>query len=122
VDWLVEVNVSQKNIITVTAAKTSNLTDCYNVSESATQNFPYKNLRPYCWLGPRDMPKKKVKAFFKILGPELQKIHSYPTKIFNTGENGLTIVQHKITKVISVKGTKQVSKLSATDRGSLITW
>lgn len=36
-------------------------------------------------------------------------------------ETGITIVQHKQTKINGMKGKKQVSKVTSAERGSLMT-
>jgi hypothetical protein len=36
-------------------------------------------------------------------------------------ETGITVVQHKTSKVISLKGKRQVPSLSSAERGALVT-
>jgi hypothetical protein len=36
-------------------------------------------------------------------------------------ETGITVVQHKAVKVISLKGKRQVARLSSAERGALVT-
>lgn len=65
--------------------------------------------------------KEKVAAFFDMLLPELIKVGMNPTKVFNVDETGITVVQSRRAKVISVKGKKQVGTLSSQERGALMT-
>ncbi|CAH2092167.1 unnamed protein product [Euphydryas editha] len=50
---------------------------------------------------------ENVKSFFAILKPELQKINFNPNKIFNVDETGISIVQHKVRKIITAKASGQ---------------
>lgn len=65
--------------------------------------------------------KEHIKTFFTLLKPELEKIHFNPNKIFNVDETGITTVQHKVRKILTVKGKKEVHKLSSAERGALVT-
>lgn len=65
--------------------------------------------------------KEKVDQFNDILEAELPKINFDPTKIYNVDETGVTVVQHKMEKVLSLKGQKQVGGISSAERGALIT-
>lgn len=51
----------------------------------------------------------------------MDKINYDPKILYNCDETGLTIVQHKTTKVISLKGSRQVGSVSLAERCSLIT-
>lgn len=62
-----------------------------------------------------------VSQFFDIFEPALDAIKNNPSRLFNCDETGITVVQHKHTKVIALKGKKQISALQAAERGSLIT-
>jgi hypothetical protein len=62
-----------------------------------------------------------VRKFFEIYGPEFRKINSQPHRLFNVDETGITVVQHKHRKVISLKGNKKVGKLTSDERGYFIT-
>lgn len=64
---------------------------------------------------------EKVDAFFALLKPELASVNFDPHKIFNVDETGVTIVQGTRSKVISIKGKKEVGKLTSAERGALIT-
>ncbi|XP_072400257.1 uncharacterized protein [Diabrotica undecimpunctata] len=65
--------------------------------------------------------KENVDKYFSILKPELEKINFDPSKIFNVYETGISVVQHKATRVVTCKGKKQVHKLSSAERGSTTT-
>lgn len=64
---------------------------------------------------------ENVKRFFEIYEPELLKINSRPHRLYNVDETGVTIVQHKVAKVITLKGKKNVGTLTSAERGHLIT-
>lgn len=61
-----------------------------------------------------------VGEFFKKLTETYQK-HSFPPEcVWNVDETGLTTV-HRPSKVIAVKGIKQVGKMTSAERGELVT-
>nr|CAH7767143.1 unnamed protein product [Callosobruchus chinensis] len=64
---------------------------------------------------------EKVSGFFDLYEPEYNKIQNPSQRVFNVDETGITIVQHKHSKVISLKGKKQISTLTSAERGKLIT-
>lgn len=64
---------------------------------------------------------ENVKTFFELLKPKLQKINFNPNKIFNVDETGITTVQHKVRKILTMKGKREVHKLSSAERGALVT-
>jgi hypothetical protein len=64
---------------------------------------------------------ENVKLFFELYEPELLKIKSNPIRLYNVDETGITIVQHKAVKVLSVRGKKNVANLTSAERGHLIT-
>jgi hypothetical protein len=61
-----------------------------------------------------------VKGFFGILETEFEKYNYTANRIFNVDETGLSAVQSKIPKVISLKGKRQIGLISSADRGSLV--
>jgi hypothetical protein len=75
------------------------------------------------WGKVKDFTKGKVILFFDLLSPELEKVKSDASKVFNVDEMGIIIAQHKFNTVVSIKhkGQKQVSNLTSTERGSLLT-
>ncbi|KAJ4446411.1 hypothetical protein ANN_13107 [Periplaneta americana] len=56
----------------------------------------------------KSFSEENVNIFFNILEPELQKINFNPNRIYNCDETGISIVQHKNTKVIALKGKRSV--------------
>lgn len=62
-----------------------------------------------------------VAKFFDIYEPAMEKIKHQPHRIYNCDETGISIVQHKHTKVIGMKGKRQISALQAAERGCLVT-
>lgn len=69
----------------------------------------------------KNFSKQKVDEFNDILEKELPKIEFDPTKIFKVDETGVTIAQHKMEKVLCLKGQKHVGGISSAERGALIT-
>lgn len=65
--------------------------------------------------------QENVKIFFELYEPELLKIKSNPLRLYNVDETGITIVQHKSVKVVSLKGKRNVANLTSAERGHLIT-
>ncbi|XP_046689171.1 MFS-type transporter clz9-like [Homalodisca vitripennis] len=63
--------------------------------------------------------KISVKKFFDILVEERSK-HNYTAhRIFNVDETGLTTVQSKSSKVLALRGRRQVGSLTSAERGVL---
>lgn len=69
----------------------------------------------------RGFSRENVKQFFDIYEPLLEMINHDPKRLYNCDETGITIVQHKTTKVIALKGKRQVGAVSSAERGSLVT-
>lgn len=69
----------------------------------------------------RGFSRENVKKFFDILKPELELVKFSPTRVFNVDETGVTSVQHKSMRVVSLKGRREVHKLSSAERGRLVT-
>jgi hypothetical protein len=67
-----------------------------------------------------EFTKDKVAKFFNIYEPRLQVINLSPNNLFSYDEMGLTVDQHKVCKIISLKGKQWVS-LSSAERSSLVT-
>jgi len=64
--------------------------------------------------------KANFAKFFDIFVPLLWLINVSPHSLFNYDKMDLTVIQHKVCKVISLKGKQRVS-LSSADRDSLAT-
>lgn len=65
--------------------------------------------------------KSAVDKFFSLLTELMDKYHFPPSCIYNTDETGITTVPCKPSKVISMKGKKQVGALATAERGTLVT-
>jgi hypothetical protein len=65
--------------------------------------------------------QENVYQFFSILEPEMVNIKFFPNRIFNVDEMSITTVQHKSSKVVGLKGKRQVASLSSAERGPLVT-
>jgi len=51
----------------------------------------------------------------------MDTIKHKPARLYNCNETGITIVEHKHTKMLGLKGKRQISSLSSAERGSLVT-
>lgn len=65
--------------------------------------------------------QENVNQFFDVYELEFEKIKRQPHRIYIVDEIGICIVQHKLEKVISVKGKKEFAALTSAERGKLIT-
>lgn len=65
--------------------------------------------------------KQSLKEFHDILEPELVKIKFNPCRVYNVDETGITTVQHKHTRVLALKGKKQIGALTTSERGVSVT-
>lgn len=64
--------------------------------------------------------KVNVGKFFDNLGSLLEKHKFQASEIYNVDETGVTTVQRP-SKIVAVKGTKQVGALTSGERGTLVT-
>lgn len=62
-----------------------------------------------------------VAKYFELLRQEYEKHNFGADRIWNVDETGVTTVPKKRSKVIGLKGKKQVGKLSSAERGTLVT-
>ncbi|KAJ4435306.1 hypothetical protein ANN_17916 [Periplaneta americana] len=69
----------------------------------------------------RGFNQENVIKFFDIYEPLMNIINHSPNRLYNCDETGLTVVQHKVNKVVSLKGKRQVGSVSSAERGSLVT-
>jgi len=53
--------------------------------------------------------------------PAMDTIKHNPARLYNCDKTGITIVQHKHTKILGLKGKRQISSLQSAERGSLVT-
>jgi len=51
----------------------------------------------------------------------MDTIQHNPATLYNCDETGITIVQHKHTKILGLKGKRQISSLQLAERGLLVT-
>ena len=51
----------------------------------------------------------------------MDTIQHIPARLYNCDETGITVVQHKHTKILGLKGKRQISSLQSAERGSLVT-
>jgi len=65
--------------------------------------------------------RPSVMKFFNIL-QNVQQIYNFlPHRFFNADETGLTAVQSKCSKILALKGRRQVGSLTSAGRGVLST-
>jgi len=62
-----------------------------------------------------------VSKFFDLLEGEIDKHKFTPDRIYNVDETGVTTVPNKPSKIISLKGKKQVGTIASAERGQLVT-
>ncbi|KAJ8892837.1 hypothetical protein PR048_005418 [Dryococelus australis] len=102
-------------------AARNNMKHPFSEDKGAASNKWLKNfLRCHPSLSLRK-PQAISAARAKVLNKSLQLVNFSPSKIFHVDETGLTVVQHKCSKVVGLKGMKQVTSLSSAERGALIT-
>lgn len=65
--------------------------------------------------------KVTVNEFFTLLEQVVDKYSPSPNRIYNVDETGVNTVQKNQSKILSLKGQKQVGCLSSAERGQLIT-
>lgn len=69
----------------------------------------------------RGFNKESVSSFFNILEPLKEKFNFPPSRVFNVDETGITTVQGRPSKVVALRGQKQVGTLTSSERGELST-
>ncbi|KAL1446005.1 hypothetical protein WDU94_012268 [Cyamophila willieti] len=62
-----------------------------------------------------------VGNFFDLLEPLVRQYNFRPENIYNVDETGITTVPNKPSKVLALRGKKQVGALSSAERGTLVT-
>jgi hypothetical protein len=62
-----------------------------------------------------------VARFFDIYESELKKVNHPAHRTFNLDETRITTVQQRHSKVVSMRGKKDVESLTSAERGNLIT-
>jgi len=64
---------------------------------------------------------ENVARFFDIYESELRKVNHPVHRTFNADETGTVTVQHRHSKVVSMRGKKEMESLTLAERGNLIT-
>jgi hypothetical protein len=64
---------------------------------------------------------QNVARFFDIYKSELGTVNHPVHGIFNVDETGITTVQNRQSKVVSIRGKKEVASLISADRENLVT-
>jgi len=65
-------------------------------------------------------PASVAQFFFLIYESALYTIQYNPAKLYRCDETGITIVQHKHTKILGLEGKRQISFVQSADRGSFV--
>ena len=68
----------------------------------------------------RGFTPESVAQFFDIYEPAMNTIKHNPARLYNCDKTGISIVQHKHTKILGLKGRRQISSLQSAERGSLV--
>ena len=69
----------------------------------------------------RGLNLESAAQFFLIYDPAMDTIQHNPARLYNCDETGITIVQHKHTKILGLKEKCQISSVQSADQGSLVT-
>jgi len=69
----------------------------------------------------RGFTPESVAQFFEIYKPAVDTIQHNPARLYNCDETGITIIQHKHTKISGLKGKHQISSLQSAELRSLVT-
>jgi hypothetical protein len=64
---------------------------------------------------------ENVNRFFDTYEQLMEKIQVAAHNLYNCDETHLSVVQHKVCNVVSLKGNRQIAALSSAERGSLVT-
>ena len=64
---------------------------------------------------------ENVARFVDIYESELRKVNHQAQRIFSFDATGITAVQHRYSKVVSMRGKKEMASLTSAERGNLIT-
>ena len=62
-----------------------------------------------------------VARFIDISESELRKVNHPAHRVFSVGETRITTVQHRHSKVVSMRGKKEMESLTSAEGGNLIT-
>lgn len=69
----------------------------------------------------RGFNKVAVLKFFTLLGELVEKYHFTAQQIYNVDETGITVIPKGASRIIAVKGKRQVGALTSGERGELVT-
>ena len=65
--------------------------------------------------------RQSVNRFFDLLTALVEEHNFPPDKIYNVDETGMTTVQTRPSKIIALRGKRQVGALTSAERGTLVT-
>lgn len=69
----------------------------------------------------RGFNRISVQKFYDLLGELIEKFHYTADRIYNVDETGITTVAKKPSKIVTVRGRRQVGILTSAERGQLVT-
>lgn len=84
-------------------------------------NLSLRSPEPTSMARAQGFTKEKVATFFTLLKETYDKYKWQPQQIFNVDETGVTTVQGKPSKVLSVRGKRQVGAIKSAERGTNVT-
>ena len=65
--------------------------------------------------------RQSINRFFDLLTALVEEHNFPPDKIYNVDETGMTTVQTRPSKIIALRGKRQVGALTSAERGTLVT-
>uniref|UniRef100_UPI00358F9432 tigger transposable element-derived protein 2-like n=1 Tax=Myxine glutinosa TaxID=7769 RepID=UPI00358F9432 len=65
--------------------------------------------------------RQAVNRFFDLLEDLMEQHNFPPDKVYNVDETGMTTVQSRPSKIIALKGRRQVGSITSAERGVLVT-
>ena len=84
-------------------------------------NLSLRTPEPTSFARAQGFSKARVAEFYKLLGETYDRFEWQPDRIFNVDETGVSTVQGKASRVLSVRGKRQVGALKSAERGSNVT-
>jgi hypothetical protein len=87
---------------------------------SSSRNFSYSHWSSSLSRVRGYNPASAAQFFFLIYESGTHPIQHNPARLYSCDKTGITIVRHKHTIILGVKGKRQISSVQPADRGSLV--